>query len=294
MKSLEDFIKEEYDTYWASTENTNTRLVGNFFDCEPPYLEFERRNKFLNEFYKGEECPENVLSSSKVKEGDYILEMLNTHSVNRMIERIKKEEFKEVVYISRVYNTDDTKLNIKEEPKDGTSILVNSEQDGKELSFNKKFINIIDYFNYYVTLIYYDEGCKHWFVMLEPRYSKRIKNIEERNYGKAYHVTTQENWKGIRLRGLRTISQSNYRYYPERIYLILPNTSDKDLIKDIIRNLIRTKGNKNFVVLEVNLRNFHGNLYEDVTMNTKKEHYVYTYENIPARLIKDITYRYKI
>lgn len=294
MKSLEDFIKEEYDTYWASTENTNTRLVGNFFDCEPPYLEFERRNKFLDEFYKGEECPENVLSSSKVKEGDYILEMLNTHSVNRMIERIKKEEFKEVVYISRVYNTNDTKLNIKEEPKDGVSILVNSEQDGKELSFNKKFINIIDYFNYYVTLIYYDEGCKHWFAMLEPRYSKRIKNIEERNYGKAYHVTTQENWKGIRLRGLRTISQSNYRYYPERIYLILPNTSDKDLIKDIIRNLIRTKGNKNFVVLEVNLRNFHGNLYEDVTMNTKKEHYVYTYENIPTQLIKDITYRYKL
>lgn len=294
MKSLEDFIKEEYDTYWASTENTNTRLVGNFFDCEPPYLEFERRNKFLDEFYKGEECPENVLSSSKVKEGDYILEMLNTHSVNRMIERIKKEEFKEVVYISRVYNTNDTKLNTKEEPKDGVSILVNSEQDGKELSSDKKFTNIIDYFNYYVTLIYYDEGCQHWFVMLEPRYSKRIKNIEERNYGKAYHVTTQENWKGIQNRGLRTIGQSNYRYYPERIYLILPNTSDKDLIKNIIRNLISTKGDKNFVVLEVNLRNFHGNLYEDVTMNTKEEHYVYTYENIPAQLIKDITYRHKL
>lgn len=35
-----------------------------------------------------------------------------------------------------------------------------------------------------------------------------------------------------------------------------------------------------------------GNFYEDVTMDTNKEHYIYTYENIPKELIKDITYKF--
>lgn len=293
MKDLEKFIKEQLILEYKETKyNSIGYPIGMYSDSEPLSEEFKRRNKFLDLFYEGEECPNEVIEKVKDISSDYMLEMLNSHSVDKLVERIKKEKYEEVKYITRIKNTNDNTLLKNEESKDGVSILVNDKKQGISLSKNDTFLNIIEYFNYYISQLYHDDKNDYWFVMLEPRYSKRIKDIKERNYGKAYHITTQENYELIKLRGLRTTNNNKYRYYPERIYLILPNTSNKKEIEDLIYNVINIKNRNNYLVLEVNIRNMNGNFYEDVTMDTNKEHYIYTYENIPKELIKDITYKF--
>lgn len=297
MEQLDEYIKEQLNLENKRKPNLlGGYPIGSFLDAEPLSEEYKRRNEFLDNFYKYEECPLKVIEKAKQIDGDYMLEMLNSHSVEKLVNRINKEKFKGVKYVCRMNNTNDNTndntLDKKEESKDGVSIWVNNENTGNELSNNKNFKNIIGYFNYYVTQLYYDENQDNWFVMLEPRYSKRLKNIKERNYGKAYHITTKENWELIKIRGLRSLNNVKYRYYPERIYLILPNTNNQIEIYKFINNIINIKGKSDFVILEVNLRNLNGNFYEDVTMGTKQEHYIYTYENIPPKYIKDITNRY--
>ena len=293
MKNLEKFIREQLSLEHKETRyDTKGYPIGAYSDSEPLSEEYKRRNSFLDKFYEGEECPKDVIEKAKSISGDYMLEMLNSHSVDRLINRIKKEKFKEVRYVTRVGHTNDITLGNKEEPKDGISILVDNEEQGNSLIKDENFNNIIEYFNYYVSLLYHDDYNDYWFVMLEPRYSKRIKDIKKRNYGKAYHITTKENLESIKLRGLRVNNNIKYRYYPERIYLILPNTSNQKEIKELIENVITIKRKEDFVVLEVNIRNMNGNFYEDVAMSTTKEHFIYTYEDIPKELIKDVTYKF--
>lgn len=293
MKNLEKFIREQLSLEHKETRyDTKGYPIGTYSDSEPLSEEYKRRNSFLDKFYEGEECPKDVIEKAKSISGDYMLEMLNSHSLDRLINRIKEEKFKEVRYVTRVGHTNDMTLGNKEEPKDGISILVDNEEQGNSLIKDENFNNIIEYFNYYVSLLYHDDYNDYWFVMLEPRYSKRIKDIKKRNYGKAYHITTKENLESIKLRGLRVNNNIKYRYYPERIYLILPNTSNQKEIKELIENVITIKRKEDFVVLEVNIRNMNGNFYEDVAMSTNKEHFIYTYEDIPKELIKDITYKF--
>lgn len=296
MKQLDEYIKEQLKLENERKLKPNSLEgypIGSYLDAEPLSEEYKRRNEFIDNFYKYEECPLNVIEKAKQIDGDYMLEMLNSHSVENLVNRINKEKFEGVKYVCRVNGTNDNTLDKKEEPKDGISILVKDKDTGIKVSNNKNFKNIIDYFNYYVTQLYYDENQNNWFVMLEPRYSKRVKNIKERNYGKAYHITNKENWELIKIRGLRSSNNVKYRYYPKRIYLILPNTNNQIEINKFINNIINIKGKSDFVILEVNLRNLNGNFYEDVTMGTKEEHYIYTYEDIPAKYIKDITYKYE-
>lgn len=76
--------------------------------------------------------------------------------------------------------------------------------------------------------------------------------------------------------------------------MILPNVSSSKERDEIIYNVIKTlKKENDYVILQISLwdlENF--TFYEDVTMNTNKEHYIYTYQNIPAKYIKDITYKF--
>ena len=71
MKSLVNFIQEEQDKHILP--------IGMFSCCEPPYKELERRNKWLDWFFEGIECPDNVIEAAKDYNNDPILEMLNTH-----------------------------------------------------------------------------------------------------------------------------------------------------------------------------------------------------------------------
>ena len=66
--------------------------------------------------------------------------MLNTHSIDKFIEKIKS--IYNDIDIHRVYGTDDTKLNLKDEPKDGFYIVKKTKEELDKINNDDKFINI--------------------------------------------------------------------------------------------------------------------------------------------------------
>ena len=147
MKQLDEYIKEQLKLENERKLKPNSLEgypIGLYLDAEPLSEEYKRRNEFIDNFYKYEECPLNVIEKAKQIDGDYMLEMLNSHSAEKLVNRINKEKFEGVKYVCRVNGTNDNTLDKKEEPKDGISILVKDEDTGIKLSNNKNFKNIID------------------------------------------------------------------------------------------------------------------------------------------------------
>lgn len=288
MKSLEDFIKEQENEFWRT-------YPCRFLHCEPPYWELERRNKWIDYFFDGLECPQNVLEAAMDYDKDPILEMLNTHSVDKLINKIRKEY--PTLEIQREPGTNDTNLLPNEEPKSGFSIC-DEKTKLDELINDEKLNNILSYFNYYFTQFYYEKNTSKWYALFEPLYSKKIKDFEKRNNGVAYHITSVKLYEKIQKEGLKIKGSQNkengYRYFPQKIYLILPNTKSKIERNEIINNVIKTLNKQDdYKVLQISLHNLPNfTFYEDVTMNTDKEHYIYTYQNIPTKYIKDVTYKF--
>lgn len=238
MKSLVNFIQEEQNKYVLP--------IGMFSCCESPYKELERRNEWLDWFFEGIECPDNVIEAAKDYNNDPILEMLNTHSIDKFIEKIKS--IYNDIDIHRVYGTDDTKLNIKDEPKDRFYIVKKTKEELDKINNDDKFINILEFFNYYISETQYNKKYDVWLTLYEPRYSKKIKDFTKRNNGIAYHITTKEKYEKIKKEGLKVKGNSKYRYFPSRIYLILPNVNSSKEKDEIILNTI-DKLNKKMIML---------------------------------------------
>lgn len=279
MENLEEFTKKN--------------LTSMFYDTWQLWQLAEIREKFIYGIW--EDCPEEILERAKTdyhfEIEDIMYEMLNSHSVEKLIDKLKKEFPDDILYIAKASKDDNIK---RKENKNGVSILVKNIEEGKKLASNEKFKNILHYFNYFFTEIYVDKhDPRYGFVMLEPHFSNKIKDVFERNYGNAYHVTTRDHLKKILAHGLspkRQVDKENggYRYYPRRIYLILPKKHDRQYINEKIKQVIELKNKKDYVVLKVNLYRIRGSFYEDVTMPSKED-YVYTYQDIPSEYIKDIT-----
>ena len=122
MKQLDEYIKEQLKLENERKLKPNSLEgypIGSYLDAEPLSEEYKRRNEFIDNFYKYEECPLNVIEKAKQIDGDYMLEMLNSHSVEKLVNRINKEKFEGVKYVCRVNGTNDNTLGKKEEPKDG-------------------------------------------------------------------------------------------------------------------------------------------------------------------------------
>lgn len=279
MENLEEFSKKN--------------LTSMFSDCMQLCQLAEIREKFINDIWG--DCPQEILERAKTdyhfEVEDIMYEMLNSHSVEKLIDKLKKEFPEDILYICKASDDDNIK---RKENKNGVSILVKNVEEGKKLTNDKKFKNILHYFNYFFTEIHIDEDDPRYvFVMLEPHFSNKIKDVFDRNYGTAYHVTTRDNLRTILAHGLRPKGQEDkenggYRYYPQRIYLILPKKHDRQYVNGKIKQVIDLKKRRDYVVLKVNLYRMIGSFYEDVTMPSKED-YVYTYQEIPPEYIKDIT-----
>lgn len=274
-------------------EYANKNLCGMYYDTLQLWQLAEQREKFINNIW--EDCPEEILERAKTdyhfEIEDIMYEMLNSHSVEKLIDKLKKEFPDDILYICKASNDDNIE---RKENKNGISILVKSIEEGKKLATNEKFKNILHYFNYFFTEIYVDkDDPRYVFVMLEPHFSNKIEDVFERNYATAYHVTIRENLRkilthGLKPRGPEDKKTGGYRYYPRRIYLILPKKHDRQYINKKIKQVIDIKNRRDYVVLKVNLYYMRGSFYEDVTMPSKED-YVYTYQDIPSEYIKDIT-----
>lgn len=179
--------------------------------------------------------------------------------------------------------------------RDGVIIVT----DDNKLKDDDLFKNIIHYFNYFYTQTNMIEG--QTYILLEPHFFDKV-DVLNRNHGKAYHICTKENASkilktGLKIKGSQDNKENHYRYYihryyPRRVYLILPLYSQKDYIRKKIEEALDAKRLKHdYSVLEVNIRDIHDSFYEDVTMPSKED-YVYTYQYIPQKYIRDITHKF--
>lgn len=175
---------------------------------------------------------------------------------------------------------------------------------------NKKFTNVenidipselldtMNFFNYYFSIVkpIYDENL--CYILCEPKYSKKVTNIVYNEYnGILYHVTTKQNWKNIKLKGLQLRGNSNlYRYIEPRINFFLANNNE-DIFK--LANIIITQkgySTEDCVLLKIDLNvgtknefnrsSYSLDFYKDTLYN--EDCFVYTYGLIHPRFISKI------
>lgn len=281
MKSLQEYVDEAYLEYYEE-------YPGPHYDaCMPRYRILEYRKELIEWLWPDGDYPEGIIEKHH---NEIISEMLNSHSVTKLMSKLKENFPKDILSIYKANHDEEVKGT---ELKDGVCIETYDDSFVK----TEKFKNIMHYFNYFYTQT--NHGRDRQYVLLEPHFSKEV-NVEERNHAWAFHVTTEDELDEILKRGLRPKGSKDrekegkkvYRYYPERVYLILPHSSDKTYVRRKIEEVIRMKDKDDFVVLKIDLHHIKDSFYEDVTMPSKED-YVYTYQEILPRYIKDITKSFK-
>lgn len=265
MQTLRDYIQKWDEEHGYFTERGSYVL----------HLEEE----MISLLWPEGDCPSYIIEGiiDRSKYVDPVLENLNTHN------RKKLKKFFEKEYDVRVY-----KVNDNEEEKDGVKIVCKNEADAKYVVRDPKFKQCLEFYNYYFTQFHNDHPN---VIMIERVYSKKVSvSNDDDNHAIAYHVTTKLQGQRILQTGLRP-KKGNYRYFPSRVYLILPDKYSEgiDCIKEVINRKQLNK--ENVCVLKVNLARIDEfNFYKDVAMeNNQHNNYIYTYGFIPPSLIEDIT-----
>lgn len=292
MKRIEDFIKEEQLRYSNKhVKYINGVLTVKASDCEPRYAELERRNEYLNNIFDYVDITQNVLDAALDYKRDPLLEMLNTHSTDKLINKIKDIYKDKEIKVDKV-NGRDVDVN--------SFYIMSDKKTLIDINNDDRFKNLLEFYNYFYTETVRTNNWTYRLSIYEPRYSSKVTDIYKRNNGIVYHVTTRDVYEnhikneGLKIKTSAANQKQSYRYYPRRIYLILPNTESKTKRNDIIQNAIEKLNKKDdYVVLQINLLSLiRFSFYEDTLMNDKNENYIYTYQNIPAKFIKDITYKF--
>lgn len=269
MKSLREYIEKWDEEHGYFTERGSYVL----------HLEEE----IINLLWPEGDCPPYIIEGiiDRRKYVDPILENLNTHDWKKVKKFLEKE------YDVRVY-----KVNDNDDKKDGISIECNNIDDARYIVNDPKFKQCLKFYNYY-----FSEFNKKYLnvIMLEPIYSEKVSvHYNDPNHAIAYHVTSKVQGKEILRTGLRP-KKGKYRYFPSRVYLILPDKYSEGI--DCIKEVIERKELKkdDVCVLKINLgRIDEFNFYKDVAMeNNQHNNYIYTYGYVHPSLIEDITEKIK-
>lgn len=281
MKSLQEYVGEAHLEYCKKYPRPH------YDACMPRYRILEYRKNLIEWLWPDGDYPDGIIEKHH---NDIIGEMLNSHSVTKLMSKLRENFPQDILSIYKVSQDEEVEGT---ELKDGVCIEVDDDSFVK----TEKFKNIMHYFNYFYTQT--NEGKDRKYVLLEPHFSKKV-NVEERNHAWAFHMTTEDEIDNILKHGLKAKGSRHkekkgidpYRYYPERVYLILPHSSDKSYVRNKIEEVIRMKGKEDFIVLKIDLHHIKDSFYEDVTMPSKED-YIYTYQDIPSYYIKDITKSFK-
>lgn len=248
MKGLTEYVKDCFDPHNKISFAIN-----------------EYRNVLLD--YFGEFDKEISL------EEDYILDNLNTHDTEKLKSKISD--------MAKVEFEDYSSGSIK-----SFSVLCASKEDSISLTENKKFKNLIEFFNYFVSEVIDNR------IFIEPVYSEdRSKYVFSNCEGICYHITTQKRAENIMRTGLRT-KRSSYREFPSRIYLyatpklsLLKDKNIKDFAYKIV-NELRAKREGGISVIRVNLNKCYNDVirfYKDTSI--KEDKAVFTYNTIPPECL---------
>lgn len=245
---------------------------------------FDIHNKFMYESFVNEienyygEIPNNIIEAFHNGEvHDYILENLNTHDTDMLQKKILD-----------IFNKYDVKFyNYSDDNKNAFEIQT---ENASELSNANNFINLLDFFGYYVSKIYVDA------LLICPKYSKNMNDlVYNKNHGKLYHFTTSDHDKSILENGLRTRNK-NYRFFPKRIYLYSAFESldkinkIKEYITKVVGQLRINRYGLSVFKIDLSKLNNEISFYKDDIMNDDNS--VFTYTNIPKECIEKIEFEY--
>jgi len=232
-------------------------------DLRAKYSYYKEKYKdFFGDYY---ELIEDKFEEDPFK--DYILEMLQSHDSDKLIELLQKRIFSKI------------DKNIKAEKNiegNVTNIIINTPNNiiVDLIKANKEFKKLLFYFNYYITSI---EDKK---IYIEPKFSDKIDYFVRHDcHDRVYHITKKDKLDDILRRGLRCKKGSDYREFPEKIFLfatekfIYPKERDKEL-KEFAKSIDHY--GEDFVVLAINLSNQQGiNIYKDAGMDCKGACYIF-------------------
>lgn len=144
---------------------------------------------------------------------------------------------------------------------------------------DRKFLNIIQFFNYHVT-----GRDEDGWIYIEPRYTEKI-SLPLSSHRCVYHLTPKDNLDSITRRGLRVRSGNPSRNYPERIYFFTCPPDQVRIIASRVASAIYP-GEDDLVVLKINTNSHHIDFYRDTAMGGLMDYSLFAYENIPAEIIK--------
>lgn len=159
-----------------------------------------------------------------------------------------------------------------------------------ELKKDDKFRSIVEFYGYTISEWTDDKTQKSIFI--EPNESKDVTDyIYKECHGICYHVCDNKKLDDIMSSGLRCKNNS-YRSYPKRIYLYGTKEAilEDDDFKQVINKIKSPFNRHGYSVLRINLRDskIPFRFYKDTAM--RQSGAVYTYNNIPKKLIEKINF----
>lgn len=220
-------------------------------------------------------------------------ENLKSHSSKQLKEKLYKEFKDDILDIQEISDKNSNNILIVK-VKYLNRFVFHEQQENNILKNTKeshKLYDILQFFNYYITLIKLNDEENGWNIYIEPLYTENIVQEIKDNGGLIYHITHKDNLEKIKKTGIRPkvgkLEKDNgYRYFPERNYFIGNSKNIEDTINDI-KNVIEDKQLQNdYIIFEIDVKNKNIELWKDNASNQKYS--VYSYVSISPKLIRNI------
>jgi hypothetical protein len=223
---------------------------------------------------------------------DWIIENLMSHDYKIVVKRINK------LLGSYILDVNTDRLSEKHTNARIIRISLNKAcdifNDDSEKTFklnvsklSNEFYNIINFHNYYITLIYkYDNEN---VIILEPKFTDNATDFVSDNKF-IYHITDKNNLNNILKKGLRPKAKKNYedtiyRYFIDRIYFTVHSNDVKYDLKNVIHDLGYSISSNDYVLIKIDTSKLNITFWwDDASYGTT----VYTYESIPPKFIEVI------
>jgi hypothetical protein len=219
---------------------------------------------------------------------DWIIENLQSHNYKIVINRLKNllknkitnidtslSEKRKNARIVKIYLDKDCDIFNKDSQE---TFTLNDSELSNEIN------DILKFHNYYITLIYFYAYSN--VLILEPIQTENATDVVKQ-YNYVYHITHKDNIQSILKKGLRPkVKKSNeddrYRYYTDRIFLILNTDDVKKDVKRVINdlNLLR-----DYAILKIDISKLNITYWWD---DASKGNTVYTVESIHPKFIEVI------
>ena len=219
----------------------------------------------------------------------WIIENLQSHDHKIVIKELKKilgdniidintDKLSEKYTKARIIRISISKnCNIFNSDSQETFTLNNSE-------LSNKIRNVLEFYNYYITLIYFYDNEN--VIILEPKQTKNATEfVKKQKY--VYHITHKDNIQNILKKGLRPKVKKNtdeyrYRYYTERVFLIVDSENIKSDITQVINDLNLWR---DYAILKIDISKLNITYWWD---DASRGDTVYTVESIHPKFIKVI------